>query len=449
MKDELILPDIAFNATGKCTLQYTDPDTGKVLFETSGKNHVFIKQFVGTTGFQGTALRADLLLCQGGIDPGNDIPVIPGDPIGYGRVETDGTGLFRGTYRTADSYYNKRSLAKVSNKYVYDFLQNQALGRVDWIGLTGALSYSTSNGASICSWGPPHQMNYPTNHNKVYNCETGDYYYTYVSGSTLYLKYGNTFTDTAERSKSLYSVLGSFYSGYHKVCLDAVNNRVYVLVYYKQSSSGSNMGKVLLMTEDLSDVESEMDIASGGTYLQYGAQGGAYNGKLVWLYMRTYSNYRAYVLDLSTMTVTSVNNTAPGGKNYLIWDEYNIYVYKNFIFAAPTPDGASLITDNYGDNYFLQCAPLHNMETGELHATVPPGVYHDQGDTNDYRVGLSPLKAYAGQWVDYHYISVHPMSAGSAPAIHSAYTKYHVPEETPDRPEGMGMTVTYELEIEW
>lgn len=444
MKDKLILPDIAFNATGKCTLQYTDPDTGKVMFETSGNNHVFIKQFTGTQSFQTTALRADLLLCQGGVDPGDDIPVIPGDPIGYGRVNTDGTGLFRGTYRTADSYYNKRSLAKVSNKYVYDFLQNQALGRVDWIGLTSALNYSTNTGAVSAAWEPPHYMNFPHNTNlKAYNCETGDYYYTKVSSSRLYLYYGNTFTDTAERSVNLYSTVGNWYSGTHKVCLDASKNRVYVLMTYKQSSSGSTLNKVLLMTEDLSGVESSADVVSGGSYIGYGAAGGAYNGKLVWLYMQTYSNYRAYVLDLETMKITSVSNVAPGGKNYLKWEEYNCYVYKKFIWYQAYPDGSTLITNDFGDNYFMYGSPLHDMETGELCATVPPGVYMEGTTTYRWRCGLAPYQAYAGQWVCYY------NDNSQWPRIHTAYTKYHVPEETPDRPEGMGMTVTYELEIEW
>lgn len=441
MTDKLILPDIAFQAAGKCTLQYTDPITGKVLMEVGGKNHVFIKQFVGTQDFQETALKADLLLCQGGSSPGDDIPVIPGDPIGYGRVGADGTGLFRGTWRTADSYYNKRSLAKVSNKYVYDFLNTQALGRVDWIGLTGGID--TSYGRSYTAWLPPHQMDWPTSYNKVYNCETGDYYYTYTSGNYLYLKYGNTFTDTSERSRSLYATLGTFYSGYHKVCLDAVNNRVYVLVYYKTSSSGSYLSKLILMTENLSGVESVTDIASGGTYIQYGSAGGAYNGKLVWLYMRTYSLYRAYVMDLSTMTVTSVSRSAPGGKNYLYWDEYTCHVYKNFIWHQPRPYNSNELTyHNYGDNYFLLAAPLHDMDTGELVCTLPPGVPRDDDDFEYYRAGLAPISTFAGQWVSYMY-------NGGRPEVHSAYTRYRVPTDTPDRPEGTGMTVTYELEIEW
>ena len=441
MKEKLILPDIAFNATGKCKLQYTDPITGKVLLEVGGENHVFIKQFMGTQGFQNTALKADLLLCQGGYSPGDDIPVIPGDPIGYGRPNEDGTGLFRGTWREADSYYNKRSLAKVSNKYVYDFLNTQALGRVDWIGLTGGID--TSCGRSYASWEPPHQMNWPTSYYKAYNCKTGDYYYTYQSGNYLYLKYGNTFTDTSERSRSLYGTLGTFYSGYHKVCLDAVNNRVYVLVYYKTSSSGSYLSKLILMTEDLSGVESVTDIVSGGSYLQYGNAGGAYNGKLVWLYMRTYSLYRAYVLDISTMKVTSVNNSAPGGKNYLYWDEYTCHVYKNFIWHQPKVTNTSnLTTHNYGDNYFLLAAPMHNMDTGELVCTLPPGTPRSYSDENYYRVGLAPVGTFAEQWVSYHY-------SERTPELHSAYTRYQVPADTPDRPEGAGMTVTYELEIEW
>lgn len=437
MKDKIILPDIAFNATGKCTLQYTDPDTGKVMFETSGNNHVFIKQVTGTTGFQGTALRADLLLCQGGYDPGNDLPVIPGDPIGYGRVGEDGTGLFRGTYRTADSYYNKKSLAKVSNKYVYDFLPNQALGRADWIGLTSALEA----GRSDVSWSPPHMMDAPTQTYKAYNCETGDFFLTETSGNKLYLIHANTFTDTAERRVML-SELGTWYSGTAKVCVDAINNRVYVLVAYKTSSSGLVQYKCVLMKEDLSGVESVSTVTSGGSYIEMGYHGGAADGKARWVDGTSTSAFYIYTLDLETMTCTSKIMQPPTNKNYLLFDPYTIHVYRNFIWYAPRYfyNNGGVFAEAQG-TYFVYTAPMVDVATGEVSTMMPPRPYPTRY-YYQYRCGLSPYKAFSGQWVSYSY-------TGATPTINTAYTKYHVPEETPDRPEGMGMTVTYELEIEW
>lgn len=437
MKDKLILPDIAFQAKGKCKLQYTDPDTGKVLMEVGGDNHVFIKQFVGTTGFQASALASDLFLCQGGHDPGDDIPVIPGDPIGYGRVGTDGAGLYRGTYRTADSYYNKRSLAKVSNKYVYDFLNTQALGRVDWVGLTAALSTGYTN----CAWRPPFPYNLDNLGNtvRVYNCETGEYHYLSPSGTTLYLKHTNRFTDTSERSLSLYSALGAFYSGYRKVCLDTVNNRVYVLAYYKQSSSGSYLSKCLLLSEDLSSVESVTDIASGGSGIQYGEGGCAYNGKIGWVYRYGVTSYRVYTLDLSTMAITSAIKYNTGSENYIKIDNDNTMVYRRFVWndRASASEGSAA-----GEgSYFLYTSPLVDVELGEAVAMIPPGP-RPQYSPWQYMTGLACVSAYAGQWVSYQHTD-------SAPQIVTAYTKYRVPEDTPDRPEGTGMTVTYELEIEW
>lgn len=438
MKDKLILPDIAFNATGKCKLQYTDPITGKVLMEVGGENHVFIKQFVGTTGFQETALRSDLLLCQGGTSPGDDIPVIPGDPIGYGRPGAEGSGLFRGTWRVADSYYNKRSLAKVSNKYVYDFLNTQALGRVDWIGLTGTLG----QGMSTAAWDPPHPKDAPLSTKKVYNCETGDYYYIEQSGNYLYLKYANTFTDTSERSRSLYATLGTFYSGYYKVCLDAVNNRVYVLVYYKTSSSGSYLSKLILMTSDLSGVESVTDITSGGSYIQNGEFGGAHNGKLIWLHRASDAYFRVYTLDLTTMSVTSASKYPETSKNRIRWDEYTTHVYKNYLWQSRYyHQSYGALATNEG-NYFTYSTPLFDMESGEAKAMMPPANGNNYYPYY-YRSGVSPLSAFAGQWVNFYY------KDNSPPSIDSAYTRYQVPADTPDRPEGTGMTVTYELEIEW
>ena len=68
---------------GKVTIQYTDAVTGRVKEEIRGENHVFTPQFTATTGFQNTAMKADLLLCQGGSVPDDGtMPFIPGEPIG-------------------------------------------------------------------------------------------------------------------------------------------------------------------------------------------------------------------------------------------------------------------------------------------------------------------------------------------------------------------------------
>lgn len=443
MKDKLILPDTAFQATGKCTLQYTDPDTGRVLMEVSGKNHVFIDQISGAQDFQGTCLHADLLLCQGGYSPGDDIPMIPGEPIGYGRPTADGEGLYRGAWRKADSYIALTSRAKVSSKYVYDFLNTQALGRVDWIGLTAHMN----KGIAYPSWWQPKLMTWPVSATGgiAVNCETGEYYYAKNTSSYIYLCYADPAADSIERSLNITTLasLGATYStSYQKVCLDTENNRVYVLVYYRTSSAGSWMGKVVLLSEDLTAVESVSDISSGATYIQYGGAGGAYEGKLSWVYAPGSTYCRIYTYDPETAAITYVTRYNEITANYMAsQNTYQTFVYRNFIWyhaSAFSSNGTAFYSSG-----FMYTAPMYDMARGEVCGTLPPSNAY----AYSYRCSVykGQNKAHSGQWMMTNYSTSNPTSC---PWL-GAYTRYQVPADTPDRPEGTGMTVTYELEIEW
>lgn len=451
MKDNMELPKEEFQAEGRCCIQYTDPLTGKILEEIRSKNHVFTKQFMGTSGFQSTALVSDLLLCQGGYYQGDDIPMIPGDPIGYGRPATEGTGFFRGTYRTADSYYNRRTIGKVSSKYVYDFLNTQALGRVDWVGLTAELG----TGASTAAWNPPYRVEAPTTSYKVYDCETGTWYYAaWVGDSTnnyeLYLYRNNAFKSIGVTSVNITELAGVAkgrynYTGNIKVFLDAETKQVYVAARYAPVGSTTYAVKCYVLNADCSAVEGSYTFNS--TSLANAVCGAYYGGKLTWFYCMSDNNYQQYQkvqvdLESGDSTVENTGYDATTRRNGFRFNMYTAYVYKNYLWYERYYDrsaGVNLFSSS--NDYFLSVAPMYDLVNERITGTLPPsGLYGS--DYNYYRVGVSPLATFEGQWGSYSY-------RGGAPTMPFAYTCCQIPEDTPDRPDGAGMTVTYELDITW
>ena len=101
LKNFLLQEKNNLDAHGHCRIDYTDPLTGKVLERVEGDNHVFVDQFVNN--FQNTALRSTLLLTDGKSDLDTDFPWIPGNPIGYGNIDSSATGIYLGSYRSVDS----------------------------------------------------------------------------------------------------------------------------------------------------------------------------------------------------------------------------------------------------------------------------------------------------------------------------------------------------------
>lgn len=133
MRDLSQLNGRAVDAHGHCRIDYTDPITGKVLERIEGDNHVFVNQF-STSLFQNQMPNATMLLTSGDIGLDTSLPYIPGIPCGYGDINSTATGIYRGAYRSTDSFLNRVSLNHVSNMYVYDFLSTQIPRKINYVG---------------------------------------------------------------------------------------------------------------------------------------------------------------------------------------------------------------------------------------------------------------------------------------------------------------------------
>ena len=449
MKERTALPRRDAQAEGNVTIQYTDAVTGKVLEEIKGKNHVFTAQLAATAGFQSTALKADLLLCEGGSQPEEDMPFIPGSPIGYGRPGAEGTGLYRGTYRTADSWFGRTTRGGVSSKYVYDVLPTQALGKVDWVGLTAAMG----TGVSVPSYQPPF-MGF-SGISRACDCENGVVYRAAVALENSYyrLKFyrQDCFSDAEEQVVDLTELAGltayrsgTAYPRTTRIFLDVSGGAAYVM------SRGTPLGvttavyKVLKVALDGSQVLGQWDITTGTEYVyEVTYPGGARDGKLWWMVPSSdYRGYSRYVCDVESGAITKTEIALEDSNcNLLRWEGSVAYVYGNcFWYSRRDYYGPANDSSDY-KNYFLYGSPLFDMANQAVHGLMPPSPMEASGA--EYSVWPSPIAAVAGQWIKTCYVSADILS------MPFAYTCYAVPSDTPERPEGSGMTVTYELDISW
>ncbi len=352
-------------------------------------------------------------------------------------------------YRKADSYYNRASRGKVSNKYVYDFLQTQALGDLHWVGLTGALG----KGGSTANWSPPYPMAAPTNSSGMYDCDTGFLYWFEASrGSNsdagyFRLKYMDTFSYSAAREVDLKNLLGISFNYSYSVsfwgALDWDTKQIYGIIRYCPSGSSAYINRAFRLSADLTTVEARWTVS--GTWPSSG-YGGYRDGMLYFLAensTNTYNGFDRYEVDLAAGTVEKiyVAYTEDPACNVVRFAGFTHY-YKNYFWRSPYMYNNYLAGPDYttSGNYFCYVSPMYDLSTMVVVSSLPPAIQNRY--SNDYRIGRCPISLYAKQWGRFYY-------NGGAPSIPFAYTCYRLPTDAPKRPAGTGMTITYELDITW
>ena len=435
---------------GRCCIQYTDPLTGRVLEEIKGQNHVFEAQLNGLAALNSTALEADLLLTTGGYLPtDDDIPFIPGQPIGYGRVDASGEGLYRGAYRTADSYYNKKTLSKITNKYVYDFLQTQALGGpVNWVGLTGYLG----NGIGTSALQVPHRYSDRRSSNSIQDCETREIISVEVNGSSnvLYPRiYINEWQEqSAERTVDLSPHTGTFFAS-NTACIAAElgGSDYIVAMYARKLSSESLHWYVYQFNSDFSSLKGFWEIPESAISGYRTGLAGYFTGGKVYFYVtaasgNSYEDYGLQILDLNGLTATYKD-----GEYY--WDgqvDYDIIrpnealicrFQSSIWYPAVTSSNGGVFSTDLRSSSFLSLGIFVDPDGGAM-LCVPPSSINRY--SYYYALFRSAIPALGGQWGRNIY-------NGSGVTTPFAYTRYKVPSSAPTRPEGSGMTVIYELDI--
>lgn len=139
-------------AEGRVTLEYTDGLTGRVKERVEGKNHVFsggmmLGGLPYLLGWNESSSRSTLAIYlsdyAGALD--TEIPLIPGNIIGYGTIGSAASGKYLGVENTAARSLGMYSAGKFHYKRQWSWAPNQVPGTIRKIGLSPRLTEIATN----------------------------------------------------------------------------------------------------------------------------------------------------------------------------------------------------------------------------------------------------------------------------------------------------------------
>lgn len=487
MKDLAQLRGLPFEAHGHCRVDYTDPVTGHVLERIEGDNHVFIDQFL-QQDWQAQALRAMLMVTEGDQELDTDLPFIPGDPIAYGNINSAANGICRGSYRYADSFYNRVANNKVSCMYVYDFLHTQILGKIGYVGLTA--NHGDGVGSAL------YQYKFgQASYEGMLDIERNLFLNTFTcslsssqggAGEISFYKTSSKDTDNVRTKVDLFALADSpdYYgwSGYQATWGYDYENQYVVLKlmryrqtqrYYNKDGTGGRYWYTWTFRDDIYvfDLDGTQcikhftyekgpseEVTTSSWQYMYGmdASGNHYMrlyGDTLFFFSKYNANYQEvssyefvrYKYDITIGDVTSdifsTKKFNASWKNRVYMNQTTAFFYKGYFFGRNTNSDSNVVTENY----FL-VNPMFNVYDDNVYTLECINRYiSSYSNYMPILKGLTNL--YRNTWV------MKPSTTNSGdygrPSMPFAYTAYKLPSDAPERPENSAVTIAYGLTINW
>lgn len=443
---------------GHCCIEYKDDITGKVREKIEGNNHVFVDQFAGATSLY-NYFNQPILLCEGGSDISDALPIIPGNPIGIGMPGQETYGIYRGAWRSSDAYIlHTNGNTGVSSKHVYDFTAQQAIGSLKWLGLN-IMAYTVPK--SILYPG----ISYSNLTNRILDSKTGWAFYVYTTPTFQTegnIVCRNMLTGANTTIPISLSTLGiteyyntsssSYNSLYTRLVYDNVNERLHAIIsYYK--SQGARTAIWATFNDAFTAVESTEDMDWLKDWTGYDLRrynGVLNNNKILFLSSPVWAEqYTEHIIDLVEHTYTSndIGIAVELQNCNLFYFDQNIDICENYVWWAipynryyDSSYGYMSASSNSGK--FRTISPVYQLDTMSVVSYTPPlssFVDSSYPKTLKNSIGVAPNQLIVGM-VD---------TTNKLSGIIGALTKYKIPDGAPDRPEGSAMSITYDIELEW
>lgn len=495
MRDLSQLNGHAVDAHGHCRIDYTDPITGKVLERIEGDNHVFVNQF-STSLFQNQMPNATMLLTSGDIGLDTSLPYIPGIPCGYGDINSTATGIYRGAYRSTDSFLNRVSLNHVSNMYVYDFLSTQIPRKINYVGLTGQHGSGASYAPFMYKWTRANWCG-------MFDIKENVLYYgadvslsSDVGGTgTIRIKMRHNVPDGTEKVIDLFDLCdrpdNSQYQNIDQPNPDKSYNRTSKGYYAIWGYDPDNKHLCLKLTRYSAIYRTEYYNNSTHYFYVWGYRDDIWvfdeEGTQVinhythawqtdnevtgssWQWYYGFWSGHGYML-LKNETLIGISNMSQtysyGGR-----EDGNLYIHKyDIALGDKSCDQTELLSSEYltlyGDRAyyygqyfwgqgqyssyqwtqptFMRMGPMYDSENDQIYSYNAGGANYrsaygliEVGQTNIFKKlwnyrDPSSSENYTGQ-----------------PLVPFAYTAYKLPSDAPERPENSAVTIAYGLTINW
>ena len=394
MKDITRLNEIKpLQAEGRCTIELTDPITGKVKDRVGGKNMVFPETLMVDRWW--SVLDSVWTVLGDDDTPSSlDFPFMRGNGLGYGVPSTAGSGLYQGAYNPSNQFLKRQSDGKLSWKFQYDFTAPQAIGTIKSVSLTRQFVSST----------------YPTN---FYSANSGTYqYYDGKYGYGVSADNSVTITNLYSGQTSEKDVSAVVSGSLRAIAIDKSTGKGYILasnfmLYEFSDSTFSN----LINTYTISSYYDDISVYTFWCIIKGSS-----------IYLGT-SDYKIVKINYTTDTLLKSIDfpSSVWGK----WSSVQGYSLKTPLHIN---DGCICFNHDYSDTRMTPILDI-NKDTVEASTHIKRNINY----LINHPYASHPLPCYA---------------SGQKEVLPTAFTNYVLPtpvEKTNDK----GMTVTYELDVYW
>jgi len=405
-------------AEGRVCVEYFDPRTLKVKERIKGKNYVYLDSFFGDTDWAGTMRTVPMFLTDNIADIDPDLPYLKNNIIGYGIPGEGGAGDYKGTWNTVNSFLlqGNPQLGTITSKFVYDFTPSQVQQEVKTIGLSWQFLNPNYGRYAHKALKTSLVPNSTSNSNITHIAYKGKNY-QFAAGKVLVTDIVTGTTTECD----LTALLGTS-SYYRTIGINPTNDHFYIKVYSSVAADRKlyefedDTFSTLLNTYTISTWEWSGDVAfavyGNYLYLPYSS-----------LYSINYTTDAEYTVSSGPQPNTIISNYL--GLSSI--SKYGVSIVGKYMLSGST-----------GGNYSALGYVL-DLSTGTfvaLHAMNVKSV--------DMRLLRNPLAATDKAVV---YCSLSTSSSNTR--LVNAVAAYKLPVDAPARPAGYGMTIAYELEVQY
>ncbi len=497
MKSEITLPNNKVKAEGKIIIEYTNGETGEVENRYESENHAFPGGFLRANNhWLSYNNNADSPFCIFLSDKGDginyDIPLIPGNIIGYGYPGSNTSSTKQGSENI-----NSRSLGVYSDgkwhyKRQWSWLPNQITSEIKSFGIGPYYAGPESNGEDSRRNMLPKQIPFNLkgdisvyskfcmyDNKKAYSFSLPSYIYKDGIFITVYIynlenDYNQSYTTV--NLKDLLSIpedmatKNEYYTTYNfAYFIDVDTNDIIIMFLYKTINNTPSV-QIIRLDENCSQVKNIKTYPCGNydyssnIYPFSGYIGtaplGYYKDNKFYL---IYSNSNSYDPVLATINPSEWNEESDfmeafsfkpvpiGNDGYKFYPAPNALVYKNGFPIFLTEMGVIVNNDGSIRTSSRYLATVINPEDNSPYATkyICTRKSGSQFFGKPFIENINNNNALI-QLISY-YDSSNPSYGSNLDGINtyyrnlSDYTLYVLPDNAPKREEGQGVTITYEI----
>lgn len=495
MKSEIMLPSQKIKAEGHITIEYTDGVTGEVKNRYESENFAFPGGFMRWNNYAfGTSEQVfSIILSDRGDNVNYEIPLVPGNIVGYGYPGSSASGTRVGAENTA-----ARSLAVYSNgkwhyKRQWSWLPSQVTSEIKSFGISpikagdsfadeknkwmictqqlpqrgpGSISYYCS--LALNDYGFGYYISGPMYHNGSSGVNGTMNKYSFIANKateTVALKSIVPIPSDIVSSSSYYETYGSAL-----IAADIDTGDLIVVILYKDKNSVASV-QITRLDAEATTLKSSQ-VYKCGTYTKVSSQYPffGYGGSTSSVPTGYYTNGKIYTLwtDKTTKRAmfTEIDPSA--------WSESGDFM-DAFTFSDvccshsgyyPNAEEGLAVSVKGGYPLFLTSRLVSGSSTtsssGRLMVVIDPQTNTPYATRNvtsgtsqsNYYFGRPFVENFGGNNVIVQHVGYSSSSSTNGTILDceysyfrnlSDYTLYVLPEDAPKREEGQGVTITYEI----